>query len=199
MLPEGVAQAGRVRDAALVLLAADAFGSGSRLVDMSVEYAKTREQFGVTIEHFQAVKHQLANMAVELEPSRGLFWYAAHAFDHIEHESERAAALAKAHISDRVMQIARDSVEAHGGIGFTWECDVHLFFKRSLHNQTLYGDGAYQRRKLADTLIGPYLRWKNFLLSRQITDAATARPDFAKTTLAFARQAQPLLEYGWTL
>ncbi|MGE4607631.1 MAG: acyl-CoA dehydrogenase family protein, partial [Myxococcota bacterium] len=148
-LPKGVAQAGRVRDAALVLLAADAFGSGSRLVDMSVEYAKTREQFGVTIEHFQAVKHQLANMAVELEPSRGLFWYAAHAFDHIEHESERAAALAKAHISDRVMQIARDSVEAHGGIGFTWECDVQLWFKRSMFNRAFLGTPSVHRERAA--------------------------------------------------
>ncbi len=148
-LPEGTAQAGRVRDAALVLLAADAFGSGSRLVDMSVKYAKTREQFGVTIEHFQAVKHQLANMAVELEPSRGLFWYAAHAFDHIGHESERAAALAKAHISDRVMQIARDAVEAHGGIGFTWECDVQLWFKRSMFNRAFLGTPSVHRERAA--------------------------------------------------
>jgi len=149
VLPEGAAQAGRVRDTALVLLAADAFGSGSRLVDMSVEYSKTREQFGVTIEHFQAVKHQLANMAVELEPSRGLFWYAAHALDHIEEESERAAALAKAHISDRVMQIARDSVEAHGGIGFTWECDVQLWFKRSMFNRAFLGTPSVHRERAA--------------------------------------------------
>ncbi len=148
-LPEGAAQSGRVRDAALVLLAADAFGSGSRLVDMSVAYAKTREQFGVTIEHFQAVKHQLANMAVELEPSRGLFWYAAHAFDHVQDESQRAAALAKAHISDRVMQIARDSVEAHGGIGFTWECDVQLWFKRSMFNRAFLGTPSVHRERAA--------------------------------------------------
>jgi alkylation response protein AidB-like acyl-CoA dehydrogenase len=103
----------------------------------------------VTIEHFQAVKHQLANMAVELEPSRGLFWYAAHAFDHIEEESERAAALAKAHISDRVMQIARDSVEAHGGIGFTWECDVQLWFKRSMFNRAFLGTPSVHRERAA--------------------------------------------------
>jgi len=148
-LPEGAAQAGRVRDAALVLLAADAFGSGARLVDMCVEYAKTREQFGVTIGSFQAIKHQLANMAVELEPSRGLFWYAAHAFDHVPGESERAAALAKAHITDRVMQIARDSVEAHGGIGFTWECDVQLWFKRSMFDRAFLGIPAVHRERAA--------------------------------------------------
>jgi alkylation response protein AidB-like acyl-CoA dehydrogenase len=148
-LPNGVAVAPRVRDAGLVLLAADAFGGGSRLLDMSVEYAKTREQFGVTIGHFQALKHQLANMAVELEPSRALFWYAAHAFDHIPVESERAAATAKAHISDRVMQIARDAVEAHGGIGFTWECDVQLWFKRAMFDRAFLGTPAVHRERSA--------------------------------------------------
>jgi alkylation response protein AidB-like acyl-CoA dehydrogenase len=149
-LPGGAAAAGRVRDAALVLLAADAFGGGARLVDMSVEYAKTREQFGVTIGHFQALKHQLANMAVELEPSRGLFWYAAHAFDHVPEESARAAALAKAHIAERVMQIARDSVEAHGGIGFTWECDVQLWFKRAMFDRAFLGAPAVHRERVAE-------------------------------------------------
>ena len=120
-LPEGEAAATRLRDVALVLLAADAFGGATRLVEMSVEYAKNREQFGVTIGHFQALKHQLANMAVEVEPSRGLYWYAAHAMDHAQDEAERTAAVAKAHITDRFMQVARDAVEAHGGIGFTWE------------------------------------------------------------------------------
>ncbi len=148
-LPAGEAEAARVRDAGLVLLAADAFGGAARLVDMSVEYAKTREQFGVTIGHFQALKHQLATMAVELEPSRGLFWYAAHAFDHIPEESERAAALAKAHISDRVMQIARDAVEAHGGIGFTWEGDVQLWFKRAMFDRAFLGTPAVHRERAA--------------------------------------------------
>ena len=130
-LPEGRAVASRVRDAGLVLIAADAFAAGSRLVDMSVEYAKNREQFGVTIGHFQALKHQLANMAVEIEPARALFWYAAHAFDHIPGEAERAAAIAKAHCTDGAMRVARSAVEAHGGIGFTWECDVQIWFKRA--------------------------------------------------------------------
>ena len=76
--------------------------------------SQTRQQFGVTLGHFQAYKHQLANMAVEVEPLRGLYWYAAHAFDHVEDESERTAAIAKAHVTDVAMQAARDTVEQHG-------------------------------------------------------------------------------------
>jgi alkylation response protein AidB-like acyl-CoA dehydrogenase len=141
--------AARVRDTALVLLAADAFGGASRLVRDSVEYAKTREQFGVKIGHFQALKHQLANMAVEIEPSRGLYWYAAHAQDHVREEAERVAAIAKAHITDRAMQVARDAVEAHGGIGFTWECDVQIWFKRAMFDRAWLGTPAVHRERSA--------------------------------------------------
>jgi len=149
-MPGGHDAAPRVRDAGLVLLAADAFGSGSRLVDLCVEYAKTREQFGVTIGHFQALKHQLANMAIDMEPSRALFWYAAHAFDHVPDEAARSAAIAKAHISDNAMQVARDAVEAHGGIGFTWECDVQLWFKRAMFDRAFLGTPAVHRERQAE-------------------------------------------------
>jgi alkylation response protein AidB-like acyl-CoA dehydrogenase len=145
-----VAVAQKVRDVALVLLAADAFGGASRLVEMSVEYAKTREQFGVTIGHFQALKHQLANMALSVEPSRGLYWYAAHAVDHAPDEAERVAAVAKAHITDAFMQVARDSVEAHGGIGFTWECDVQIWFKRAMFDRAFMGNPTLHRTRQAE-------------------------------------------------
>ncbi|NRA00367.1 MAG: acyl-CoA/acyl-ACP dehydrogenase [Myxococcales bacterium] len=148
-MPGDLAAANRVRDAALILLAADAFAAASKLVDMCVEYAKTREQFGVTIGHFQGLKHQLANMAIDIEPSRALYWYAAHAFDHIPEESERSAALAKSHISDRAMEIGRDSVEAHGGIGFTWECDVQLWFKRAMFDRAFLGTPSLHRDRIA--------------------------------------------------
>jgi alkylation response protein AidB-like acyl-CoA dehydrogenase len=148
-LADGDSAALRVRDAGLVLLAADAFGAGSRLVHMCVEYAKVREQFGVTIGHFQALKHQLANMAVEMEPARALYWYAAHAFDRIPEESERAAAIAKAHITDNAMKVARDAVEAHGGIGFTWECDVQLWFKRAMFDRAYLGVPSIHRERAA--------------------------------------------------
>jgi len=149
LLPGGNEAAPRILDAGLVLLAADAFGGASRCVELSVEYAKTRVQFGVTIGHFQAVKHQLANMAVEIEPARSLYWYAAHAFDHLPAESRRHAALAKAHLSDRFMQIARDTVEVHGGIGFTWECDVQIWYKRAMFDRAFLGTPAVHRERAA--------------------------------------------------
>jgi alkylation response protein AidB-like acyl-CoA dehydrogenase len=148
-LPGGAEASGRVVDAGLLLLAADAFGGASRLVEMSVEYAKTREQFGVTVGHFQALKHQLANMAIEVEPSRGLYWYAAHAADHLPDDRERYAALAKAHTTDVYLQVARDAVEAHGGIGFTWECDVQIWFKRAMFDRAFLGLPSLHRERAA--------------------------------------------------
>ncbi len=148
-LPSGADVSGQVRDAALILLAADAFGGASRLVEMSVEYAKTREQFGVTIGHFQALKHQLANMALDTEPSRALFWYAAHAYDAVPEDREKMAALAKSHITDRFMQVSRDATEAHGGIGYTWECDVQMWFKRAMFDRIWMGSPSSHRERVA--------------------------------------------------
>lgn len=148
-LPRGADAAARVRDAALVLLAADALGGASRCSAMSVEYAKTREQFGVPIGQFQALKHQLADMAVSVEPARALVWYAAHAWDAIPAEAPRAAALAKAHLTDVFMQVARDTVEAHGGIGFTWECDVQIWYKRAMFDRAFCGTPAVHRERAA--------------------------------------------------
>ncbi|MDG2306652.1 MAG: acyl-CoA/acyl-ACP dehydrogenase [Candidatus Binatia bacterium] len=147
ILASGAAASSAVRDVGLSLLAADAFGGSQRLLDMCVEYAKTREQFGVTIGSFQGLKHQLANMAVEVEPNRGLYWFAAYAQDHVPGEAERVAAIAKAHITDRYMQIARDSVEAHGGIGFTWECDVQIWFKRAMFDRAFLGTPSDHRER----------------------------------------------------
>lgn len=147
-LPHG--NLARLRDAALVLLAADAFGAAHRLIRMTVEYAKTRQQFGQPIARFQALKHQLANMAVEVDPTRGLWWYAAHAYDHEPADrAARAAALAKAHVTDRAQQVARDAVECHGGIGFTWESDVQLWFKRILFDRQWLGTPDEHRERIA--------------------------------------------------
>ena len=139
----------RVRDAALILLAADAFGAAWQLVRLTVEYAKTRQQFGTPIAQFQAVKHQLADMATQIEPTRGLFWYAAHAWDQIPAESPRAAAIAKAHITARAGEVARAAVELHGGLGFTWECDVQLWFKRVMFDRTWGGNPAHHLSRIA--------------------------------------------------
>ena len=139
----------RVRDAALVMLAADAFGAAWHLTRMTVEYAKTRQQFGTPIAQFQAVKHQLADMATQVEPTRGLFWYAAHAWDHLPAESPRAAAIAKAHITARASEVARAAVELHGGLGFTWECDVQLWFKRAMFDRTWGGNPEHHFARIA--------------------------------------------------
>ncbi|MGH0033256.1 MAG: acyl-CoA dehydrogenase family protein [Myxococcota bacterium] len=148
-LENGADAAGRVRDAGLCLLAADAFGAAWALTRMTVEYAKSRRQFGRPIAEFQAVKHQLADMATAIEPTRGLYWYAAHAFDHVRDDAERAAALAKAHISDRAVEIARAAVELHGGLGFTWECDVQMWFKRAMFDRAFLGTPEQHRARVA--------------------------------------------------
>jgi len=148
-LPEGAAASGRLRDAGLAVLAADAFGAAWRLVQMTVEYAKSRQQFGQPIAQFQAVKHQLADMATSIEPARGLFWYAAHAWDHLPDEAPRAAAVAKHHLTERAAEIARAAVELHGGLGFTWECDVHIWMKRVLFDRAFLGAPAHHRARSA--------------------------------------------------
>ena len=139
----------RVRDAGNVLLAADAFGAAEKLVQITTEYAKTRQQFGQEIAQFQSVKHQLAEMATQLECSRGVFWYAGHAIDHLPGESMRQAALAKAHITDIASWIAREAVELHGGLGFTWECDVHIHMKRIMFDRSYFGTPELHRRRIA--------------------------------------------------
>jgi alkylation response protein AidB-like acyl-CoA dehydrogenase len=138
-----------MRDAGLVLLAADAFGCAWQLIRATISYLSAREQFGTRLVQFQAIKHQLANLAAELEPSRALWWYAAHAQDHIPAQAERAAAITKAHVTDRAMDTAREAVELHGGIGFTWECDVHIGYKRALFDRAFLGSPGVHRERSA--------------------------------------------------
>jgi alkylation response protein AidB-like acyl-CoA dehydrogenase len=139
----------RLCEVAWALLAADSFGAASHLIDISVEYAKTREQFGAKIAQFQAVKHQLARLGLDIEPTRALFWFAAYAVDHLPDEGEHAAALAKAHICDRALETARMAVELHGGLGFTWECDVQMWFKRTMFNRAFLGTPEVLRERCA--------------------------------------------------
>ncbi len=141
--------ASSVLDAVRILLAADAFGAAWRLIRMTVDYAQTREQFETPIAQFQAVKHQLADMTMEVEPMRGLVWYAAYAFDHRPEEVAREAATVKAHVTDRVVQVARGAISLHGGIGFTWECDVHFWLKRAMFDRSWLGSPAAHRERLA--------------------------------------------------
>ncbi len=140
----------RIFDAALVLVAADALGGAQYCVDLSVAYAKTREQFGQPIGRFQALKHQLATMALEVEPARALLWYAAYAWDAGLPDAPRAAALAKAHIADRFVSVARAAVAAHGGIGYTWEYGLNIWFRRALFDRAYLGAPSLHRARAAD-------------------------------------------------
>ena len=146
----GAAALSRLIDAGCVLLAADCYGGARRCLEMAASYALQREQFGQIIGAFQAVKHQLANMAADLEPSLALYWYAAHAFDRIQDQSARHAAMAKAHLCDLYDRVTRDATEIHGGIGFTWEFDLHLWFRRAMFDRGFLGDATDQRDRAAD-------------------------------------------------
>lgn len=149
-LEGGAGQAEALVDLAAVLLAADAFGAASKLIDLDVAYALEREQFGQPIAQFQAIKHTIARIATDIEPARGLWWYAAHALDHLPEAAPRAASIAKAHLTDRAMNAARQSVELHGGYGFTWECEVQMWFKRIMLDRSLFGTPDQHRERSAN-------------------------------------------------
>jgi alkylation response protein AidB-like acyl-CoA dehydrogenase len=139
----------RVIDGACVVLAADCIGGAQRALEMAVEYAKVREQFGRPIGSFQAIKHIAAEMVSEIEPARALVWYAAYAHDHEPRAAARAGAMAKARLSDVYSRTTNRAVQIHGGIGFTWEHDMHLWFKRAKWNETAFGDPTFHRERLA--------------------------------------------------
>ena len=152
---DGEAALRRAWPAILTTVAADLCGTGEWQLQTTVEYAKTRKQFDRPIGFFQAVKHPLSNGMIAIDRARSLVYHAACCIDSGNDEAERFARMAKSAASDAGSFMSDRSVQLHGGIGFTWECDVHLYFKRSMHNQMLYGDGIHQRRKLADMIIGP--------------------------------------------
>jgi alkylation response protein AidB-like acyl-CoA dehydrogenase len=138
----------------LCLVAADMVGAGEWLLQTTVEYAKTRVQFDRPLGFFQAVKHPLVNVMLQIDNAKSLTYNAACAIDHDPAEALRLARMAKSEASDMAVFSSSRAVQFHGGIGFTWECYVHLFFKRQMHNQVLYGDAKYQRALLADLIIG---------------------------------------------
>lgn len=140
----------RVIDAAAVLIAADAFGGAEYCVNMSVEYAKVREQYGQPVAAFQGLRYQLVEMALATEPARGLYWYAAHAWDALPEKARHAAAQAKAHLAETFLEVTRDTVEAHGGIGFTWEHDTHIYMKRAMFDWAWLGSPERHRLRAAD-------------------------------------------------
>jgi alkylation response protein AidB-like acyl-CoA dehydrogenase len=143
------------RPAILTMVSADMCGAGEWQLQTTTEYAKQRIQFGRPIGFFQAVKHPIVNMMIMIDTARSHVYNAACAIDHEPEKARQYAHMAKASASDMAAFCSGRSVQFHGGMGFTWECFVQLYFKRQIHNQILYGDGAHHRAKLADLLMGP--------------------------------------------
>ena len=139
----------------LALVSADLCGASEWLLQTTVAYAKERVQFDRPIGFFQAVKHPLVNAMVEIDRARSLLYHACAEIDAGSPQAEVAARMAKSAASDAAAFISDRAIQLHGGIGFTWEYGLHIYFKRNLHNQALFGDGVHQRAKLADLLIGP--------------------------------------------
>ncbi|WP_276940272.1 acyl-CoA dehydrogenase family protein [Ferrimicrobium acidiphilum] len=133
-------------------IAQDMIGGAERVLEMSVEYAKDRHQFGRPIGSFQAIKHRLADMLVDVESAKSTALYAAFTIADASDDQLIAAATAKSTCGDAYFRVAAASIQVHGGIGFTWEHDAHLYFKRAKADQILFGNGPAQRRKLAHLL-----------------------------------------------
>lgn len=139
---------------ARIALAAEALGGAERVLEMTCEHARQRVQFGRPIGSFQAVKHRLADMMVEVEAARSAAWYAACVADERTEELSEAAAIAKSYCCEAYFDCAAHALQLHGGIGFTWEHDVQLFFKRARASATLLGTPAWQRERLARRIGG---------------------------------------------
>ncbi|GBE25383.1 acyl-CoA dehydrogenase [bacterium BMS3Bbin02] len=139
-------------DIAGAALGYESVGGAQQCLDMAVEYAKERKQFGRAIGSFQAVKHKCADMLVQVESAKSAAYAAGWAAVHDADEFLITAPLAKSFCTDAYFFCAAENIQVHGGIGFTWEHDAHLFFKRAKTNQLMFGDGTLWRAKLADRL-----------------------------------------------
>jgi alkylation response protein AidB-like acyl-CoA dehydrogenase len=139
-------------DQAAVAIANESVGGAQKVLDMSVVYAKVRVQFGRPIGSFQAIKHKCADMLLEVESSKSAAYYAAWAAAEDNDELPVAASLAKAYCSDAYFHAASENIQSHGGIGFTWEHDAHLYFKRATSSEILLGDATYHRELLAQRI-----------------------------------------------
>jgi len=133
---------------ATVLQSAESVGAADLMFETTVDYLKKRVQFGRTIGSFQAIKHRLADLVLQVEAMRVSAHYAALAFGDGLDDAAEAVATAGAYVDDTFAHICGEALQLHGGIGFTWEHDVHLFTRRAKVNQVLYGDGAWHRERL---------------------------------------------------
>lgn len=136
------------------LLAAEATGAADATLAMAVDYAKVRVQYGKAIGSFQAIQHLCADMLVHVESARSAAWYAAWSIAHGGADARQAARVAKATASTALMHCAGANIQVHGGIGFTWEHDAHLYFKRAQATHGLLGAPADHRAAIADQLLG---------------------------------------------
>ena len=153
-LPDAQAATQAAQGSGLICLAAEALGGAQACLDRTVAYAKERVQFGRAIGSFQAYKHRLADMMVEIEQARSAVYWAACTVD--EQSGDRALALhaAKSFAADTYFKCAGDMIQLHGGIGFTWEHDAHIFFKRARSIQTLLQSGSWHREQVATMILG---------------------------------------------
>jgi alkylation response protein AidB-like acyl-CoA dehydrogenase len=150
---DGAGVLSRVLDVAAIAQAAEQLGGAQRALDMAVDYIKLRYQFGRPIGSFQAIKHRCADLLMEVESLRSAMQYAAAAVAEDSAEVPVVAALVKAYASDVFFHVTAENIQMHGGIGFTWEHDAHLYFKRAKASELFLGDASYHREHLA-TRIG---------------------------------------------
>jgi alkylation response protein AidB-like acyl-CoA dehydrogenase len=137
---------------AAIQLAAEQVGGAQRVLEMAVDYAKVRVQFGRPIGSFQAIKHTCAEMLLKVETARSAAYYSLWASETGDPELSTLASLAKSYCSDAFFQVAADNIQVHGGIGFTWEHPAHLYFKRAKSSQAYLGDPLHHRGLLAEKL-----------------------------------------------
>lgn len=140
-------------DLATIALATEQVGAAERCLDMSVEYAKVRQQFGRVIGSFQAIKHKCADMLMRVESARSAAFYASAMASQGSQGVPEAASTAKAYCSDTLFECAAENIQVHGGIGVTWEHPAHLYFKRAKSSESMFGDAAVHRGRIAN-LIG---------------------------------------------
>jgi alkylation response protein AidB-like acyl-CoA dehydrogenase len=140
-------------DIATAALAAEMAGGMQRTLEMTVEYAKTRKQFGKPIGSFQAVQHQCADMYLETESSRSAAYYAAWALEEKAPDAAVAVSIAKMYASDASRTVGNRGIQVQGGMGFTWENDVHLYYRRAKASETAFGDATFHRERIARLVI----------------------------------------------
>jgi len=148
----------RILDDINVALCAELVGTSERALELAVEYAKVRVQFDRPIATFQVIKHKAADMLHHLELARVGTHYAAWASDADDPERERAAAMCKGYVAEAANAVTAECIQVHGGVGFTWDVDCHLLYRRAKQDDLLFGAQGFQRQRLADLLLGPAIR-----------------------------------------